>query len=515
MPQMTWHDAIIKVLGEAEVSMHYTDIARVIVKDGLRNSVGKTPAASVSACLSKSPLAQSVVRVKRGTYILASRENNQGGEQSQEFFAVMEDYNPETRLLTMDSVLIDEVNFSNSSGLERRIRTEFRRYWQYLFSQTLIPASNPEREHWEYLENPFDRFETQILEVSVFSNQEVSVRVGVEERDWLRVRVDASNTLVSAEPVELQMSRQLDRAFGTALWKHAPIARINQALAKVPNLNRALFLDVGQGSSVALFGEQARSPAVYFDVGVDSRTSNSAMPTFSNFCTCSKPLVILSHWDQDHWLGVRKTQDLRELTWIVPRQKIGPVATREAAEIARHGSLLVVKRSSRPRATTSLGQTVNLLHGNKTRKTTNDSGLILQVHNSIEDAYWFFPGDAGYDALPSRPPNVRVLQATHHGGKFGSKKAAAPIPEPHAYTRLVYSFGDPNSYGHPRQDARELHSVAGWKERPNISTPPHGPNVRSTVTTSQTKRTSVLTGWKLPNSGLVHMRNAYGIRVST
>jgi hypothetical protein len=72
--EMTWKEAIEKVLAKAGASMHYKDIAEQIVSLGLRKSVGATPAATVYTQLfysirdlgDKSPF----VKVGKGEYIL-------------------------------------------------------------------------------------------------------------------------------------------------------------------------------------------------------------------------------------------------------------------------------------------------------------------------------------------------------------------------------------------------------------------------------------------------------------
>ena len=75
--ELTWSQAIQKVLGDSPVPMHYADITDRIVADGLRQNLGATPAATVIATLAasikhkgrKSPF----VRVSKGTYDLAKR----------------------------------------------------------------------------------------------------------------------------------------------------------------------------------------------------------------------------------------------------------------------------------------------------------------------------------------------------------------------------------------------------------------------------------------------------------
>ena len=69
--ELTWGQAIQTVLVESPEPMHYADITDRIVKDGLRQNLGATPAATVIATLAtsikhkgkKSPF----VRVSKGT----------------------------------------------------------------------------------------------------------------------------------------------------------------------------------------------------------------------------------------------------------------------------------------------------------------------------------------------------------------------------------------------------------------------------------------------------------------
>lgn len=72
--ELTWHDAIVKVLEHAASAMHYADIADAITSGGLESTLGATPAATVNSVInvsidregSRSPF----IRVKRGEYTL-------------------------------------------------------------------------------------------------------------------------------------------------------------------------------------------------------------------------------------------------------------------------------------------------------------------------------------------------------------------------------------------------------------------------------------------------------------
>jgi hypothetical protein len=69
---MPWEDAIQRVLAAANSALHYTDIAERIISEGLRHSVGATPASTVSVYLNRSlgDKASPYLRVGRGQYTL-------------------------------------------------------------------------------------------------------------------------------------------------------------------------------------------------------------------------------------------------------------------------------------------------------------------------------------------------------------------------------------------------------------------------------------------------------------
>lgn len=72
--ELTWREAIDKVLGAATTPLHYKEIADRIISDGLRRSLGATPAATVNAQISSSikhGVSSPYVRVAKGTFALA------------------------------------------------------------------------------------------------------------------------------------------------------------------------------------------------------------------------------------------------------------------------------------------------------------------------------------------------------------------------------------------------------------------------------------------------------------
>lgn len=72
-PQLKWKDAVLTVLRESpNTSMHYVDIADAIAEQGLRTSLGATPANSVYTTLTGAA-AGSVRKVGKGLFALADQ----------------------------------------------------------------------------------------------------------------------------------------------------------------------------------------------------------------------------------------------------------------------------------------------------------------------------------------------------------------------------------------------------------------------------------------------------------
>lgn len=69
---VTWEDAILAVLRDADGALHYSDIAEQVSEKKIKKAVGANPAASVAAILSKSLNDEKspFLRVARGEYTL-------------------------------------------------------------------------------------------------------------------------------------------------------------------------------------------------------------------------------------------------------------------------------------------------------------------------------------------------------------------------------------------------------------------------------------------------------------
>src|SRR5947208_14452943 len=79
--ELTWRQAIEKILGASATPLHYKEITERIITDGLRKSLGATPAATVGAQIAasiKKDGAQSpYIRVAKGTFALTKSQSSQ------------------------------------------------------------------------------------------------------------------------------------------------------------------------------------------------------------------------------------------------------------------------------------------------------------------------------------------------------------------------------------------------------------------------------------------------------
>lgn len=78
--ELTWRKAIDKVLASSPTPLHYKEITEQIISEGLRTTVGATPAATVNAQISASIKHEGenspYIRVSKGTFTLKNRKSS-------------------------------------------------------------------------------------------------------------------------------------------------------------------------------------------------------------------------------------------------------------------------------------------------------------------------------------------------------------------------------------------------------------------------------------------------------
>ena len=262
-------------------------------------------------------------------------------------------------------------------------------------------------------------------------------------------------------------SAPLSTLFDMTTWPDASHADLIEALKQKCKLEALVCFDVGQGSASSLICE-CGFPIYYFDTGRGTGRNAPTAPVIVNFCTCSSPTVILSHWDTDHWAGACGHVGLQGCNWVVPRQTISTTHVAFASDILKAGGNIHVVGNSASPLTWSDGQQEYDLQ-RATGKGRNGSGLVLIVTNHSSASSWVLTGDAGYDLIAqSEPDDIVAMVVPHHGADMGAK--SHPFSRSRGgYARLFYSFGPGNGHGpknppvrHPVAAAVTAHKNHGW-----------------------------------------------------
>jgi hypothetical protein len=274
---------------------------------------------------------------------------------------------------------------------------------------------------------------------------------------------------------------------------------ISEAVKKVklpdpppPGVSGVGVMDVGQGSCLLAYGQNG-NPLFYFDIGYPlwfyTRSAPAALnPNVGPYrgpCLYANPVIVLSHWDWDHWrlAGIAHAQvvfhgvDIVNLQWIIPAQNVGPVTANF------RNALTNVTVWPMGLASQNFPGIGTIVRCTGPAADINNSGLaiivpILLPSNDPNVHIVVFTADASFGNVPVPLPawnNITGITAVHHGAD--SHGAAANLPNPPApYNitgRIAYSYGVyqrangtfAHPYGHPRVPAITAYRNNGFRNQ--------------------------------------------------
>ncbi|MDD7984701.1 hypothetical protein PQO01_07035 [Lentisphaera marina] len=261
---------------------------------------------------------------------------------------------------------------------------------------------------------------------------------------------------------ERSLGGLLKRTFSLSYFAEASHEDISEALGKVDFCSKyCLWVrDVGQGSCATIGGD---SVDVFFDIGGGITTNKRTYRTPKNFSINEEGLVILSHWDKDHWVSALYNPQSYKMTWVVPDQKkLGVSHAKLAINIASKGRLIKWSSST----VTCVNKPGVFLYKLPDSSDRNKSGIVA-VLQPEESQGVLIPGDAPYDVMPFlNKYTLQVIIVPHHGARF--KNNPHP-PVAQAKHQLVYSYGLNNSYKHPHPDTENVHKSQGWLNEYNTA----------------------------------------------
>jgi beta-lactamase superfamily II metal-dependent hydrolase len=289
---------------------------------------------------------------------------------------------------------------------------------------------------------------------------------------WLHIEMSPSSsgnveqypTLIS-EPTTAALSdvrivpptrmEQLKQAFSFDSFPRSSEIQIRGLLERLGDQRRwVAAFDVGQGACNALVSDDG--PDLYFDFGGGVLGNRQTFPkTLERICTTKNPVVILSHWDWDHWSSLERFPEAFGLKWLVPDQKIDnrPTHLQVAAKLAHRGNLFVWSRAIPP---LTIGDLELALCNGRVR---NDSGIAVAYRCRTGERA-LLPGDARYGVVPiGLTADLSSVVVPHHGAKCAERHVPKPSAPPR---KSVFSYGAGNTYGHASAQCRTAHSNAGW-----------------------------------------------------
>jgi beta-lactamase superfamily II metal-dependent hydrolase len=215
---------------------------------------------------------------------------------------------------------------------------------------------------------------------------------------------------------------------------------------------RIVALDVGQASCNSIFSNG--KPLVLFDAGAPLyRNQKSFRAVNPSDLPNESGIVLLSHWDFDHFDLGRRRQGLQQLTWFAPHQPVGPNTLEFQRSLGANLYFLQGSYSMK-----SKGLQFDLKPGLATNpKDRNGTGYSLRIEDTGGNI--LLTGDAGYQQIDQGLlVDLAALTVPHHGGA-----GAAPPPPAAAPSRAVVSYGNPNCYRHPVAETIDAHDAANWQ----------------------------------------------------
>jgi hypothetical protein len=218
--------------------------------------------------------------------------------------------------------------------------------------------------------------------------------------------------------------------------------------------------NVGQGTCAAIC-QQSAYPLMYSDFGCGVLRNARTFPKYMRPCLTSHQPIVLSHWDLDHWALALRFPDAENCKWIVPRQSpMGASHVKFAHRLHQKRNLLVWPDNVE-RVRTRHGEIIKL----PSHQDRNRSGLVMTAETAwtpTQPVRTLLPGDAPYISIPpAAQSDLSGLVVSHHGGAHRGDKP----PQARVNSKCCYSYGEANSYGHPKIASVRKHQRAGWGNR--------------------------------------------------
>ena len=248
-------------------------------------------------------------------------------------------------------------------------------------------------------------------------------------------------------------------------------------LAGVGSLRGVRVYDVGQGDGLAVIDGNGK-PVLHIDYGGRQRNPFMQTPPAQRAARVdaympidASRLVMVTHWDEDHWCSADKGIAARAATWLVPRQVTSPRAVEFAAK-------KVARMACIPEAWVGVPSYFRAANGDElwwekiaasgtnaaAHEDCNHTGVAFSLVRRSKSGgqVILLPGDAPFGEVGHYRSHwedmltLTGIVAFHHGADTHWTSATRDLLEFWPLTgkqvRVVFSCGVDNSYGHPFPD---------------------------------------------------------------
>lgn len=247
--------------------------------------------------------------------------------------------------------------------------------------------------------------------------------------------------------------KQAQKKYFLAPSRLGGFRRLRKAISKASHLY-VESIDVGQASFTCIHDGQ--NSFAYFDAGLPLWFNAKSMPQMVKYYPPYKQaIVVISHWDYDHYSAIQKYSTLRGLRYIAPAGALGPNAAKLAKELGArlrtpiHGTSITIG-------------SMRLRWANGPLNDRNNRGIILVA--SFNQKKILLTGDASYEFIKSaHRTGLTGVVIPHHASDRSHSPAHTPTPVTPALA--VVSAGHPNTYDHPGRATQVAHKTNGWNVR--------------------------------------------------
>lgn len=240
-------------------------------------------------------------------------------------------------------------------------------------------------------------------------------------------------------------------------------------LAKASQILGVRIFDVGQGDSVAILADIGGNEETVLQLDYGGRERNpfdKNNTVDSRMSIASGQLLMLTHWDEDHWCSAPKGSLAQKADWLVPRQLTSPRAARFSATLkdihcipeslvgqtlrfdSQNGDYILWEKIGPFPGAFAKDEDCN--------KTGVALAIVRQGLNGKEAI--LLPGDAPFDKVGLFPQlaqqgvALRGIVAFHHGAGTHWTQATEQLLQNWSKSKrlqVIFSCSRPNSYGHP------------------------------------------------------------------